>query len=201
MSLAKAAAVFQIVGTAYLIWIGYEAASSGQVKRSTADFIVAACLLIAGIFCYKSVARLESKKQKETLAPASSTDQSKLQIHNLSLPGRTEKIALDLLRFLKEQGPEPEKPSSDSDQQWLIYADDKAEHNRKVDSLYLAYYASTASTIRHELRAYGVDMSGLDGLVDNPYHDHGRVHDLAVRLLQISCAMRTDELIKSIDPV
>jgi hypothetical protein len=52
LSLARMALVAQIIGTCYMIWIGYSNASSQQTVKATIDFIVAALLIGAGIVCY-----------------------------------------------------------------------------------------------------------------------------------------------------
>jgi hypothetical protein len=179
------------------VWIGYLSAPSSI--RPTILCGLWTVGLISSTLVYLFAGWLVFRHAKTTNA----TEHGKGQIDEPSLSGRTEKLAVNLLRFLKEQGPEPEKPSTGSDrretdERWLRYSAEKMEHNRKVDSLYLAHHASMVSTIRHELRAHGANIPDLDGLVDNPYHDHGAVHRLAVRLLEVAAAMRTDELIKAV---
>jgi hypothetical protein len=105
-----------------------------------------------------------------------------------NLRGRIEKLGIDLLRLLKAQGPEPANTSVGSD---------RLEYAEKVRNLYLADYALRVSAIRHEIMARKADAD-LDRFVDNPYFDHNAVHRLAVKLLEVACAMRTDELIKSV---
>lgn len=86
MRITTLAGVFQILGTAYIIWIGYRAASSGEVRNSTLDFVVAAVLITAAILCYRAIAKLPlvTKTSTSNLRPetpsSKRTDSSDLSI-------------------------------------------------------------------------------------------------------------------------
>ena len=164
------------------VWMGYLSAPSSI--RPTILRALWTIGLISSTLVYLFAGWLVFRHAKTPNA----ADHGNGQIDELSLSGRTEKLAVDLLRFLREQGPEPAKSSAGSD---------RLEYAEKVRNLYLAHYALRVSAIRHEIMAHEADAD-LDRFVDNPYFDHNAVRRLAVKLLEVSCAMRTDELIKSV---
>ncbi len=75
-SLILLAAAFQIIGTCYMMWMGYISASSGQGGKATIDFIVTALLLGSGAICYWFVHKgLTAVPQ--AVAPTSATQYKK----------------------------------------------------------------------------------------------------------------------------
>jgi hypothetical protein len=69
-SLTRVAALAQIIGTCYMLWMGYSNVSSQQTGKATLDFLVAGLLITAGVVCYAQVYRRSAMPRPQNTTAA-----------------------------------------------------------------------------------------------------------------------------------
>ncbi len=121
-----------------------------------------------------------------------------------TLADKTEALAHDLLRFLKNKAPIPKQPPLRAPEtgvktwndRWTDFWEVKHPLEQKIDAGYSAHFADAVSKLRHEIQESGINTWKLDELVDKKYHDSDTIREIATILLEISVRIRTNDLLK-----